>query len=152
MKSQYRPELKPFVSLFVSWKNPCYLWVCFSRGCVFISYLFPLEHETRSDKFFCFVTPKNCVCDKINWEIKAIPPEKFAISTGSFLINLTSHAIKLRQHSIERAVDLNVVVECLQKNADTLRSKEANNLRDLQIIMKLLSSRQQEQRAWIIPT
>ena len=46
---------------------------------------------------------------------KAIPPEKFAISTGSFLINLTSHAIKLRQHSVERDVDLNVVLECLQK-------------------------------------
>ena len=35
----------------------------------------------------------------------------------------------------------------LEKNLDTLRSKEANNHRDLQIIMKLLSSRQQEQRA-----
>ena len=78
---------------------------------------------------------------------KAIPPEKFAIFTGSFLINFTSHAIKLRQHSIERDVDLHVVIECLKKNVDTLRSKEANNHRDLQIIMKLLSSRQQEQRA-----
>ena len=78
---------------------------------------------------------------------KAIPPEKFAISTGSFLINFTSHAIKLRQHSIERDVDLHVVKECLKKKVDTLRSKEANNHRDLQIIMKLLSSRQQEQRA-----
>ena len=83
---------------------------------------------------------------------KAIPPEKFAISTGSFLINFTSHAIKLRQHSIERDVDLHVVIECLKKNVDTLRSKEANNHRDLQIILKLLSSRQQERRAWIIPT
>ena len=41
---------------------------------------------------------------------KAIPLEKFAISTGSFLINFTSHAIKLRQHSIERDVDLHVVI------------------------------------------
>ena len=23
------------------------------------------------DKFFCFVTPKNCVCDNINCEIKS---------------------------------------------------------------------------------
>ena len=35
----------------------------------------------------------------------------------------------------------------LQKNADTLQSKQANNHRDLQIILKLLSSRQHEQRA-----
>ena len=143
MKSQYWPELKPFLSLFVSWKNPCYLWLSFSRECVFICYLFPLEHETRSDKFFCFVTPTE--------KSYAIPPEKSAISTGSFLINFTSHAIKLRQHSIERDVDLHVVKECLKKKVDTLRSKEANNHRDLQIIMKLLSRRQQEQRAWIIP-
>ena len=46
---------------------------------------------------------------------KAIPPEKFAISTGSFLINFTSHAVKLRQHSIEGDVDLFVVMECLGK-------------------------------------
>ena len=78
---------------------------------------------------------------------KAIPPEKFAISTVSFLINFTSHAIKLRQNSIERGVDLHVVIECLKKNIVTLRSKEANNHKDLQIIMKLLSSRQQEQHA-----
>ena len=78
---------------------------------------------------------------------KAISPEKFAISTVSFLINFINHAITLRQHSIERDVDLHVVIECLKKNVDTLRSKEANNHRDLQIIMKLLSSRQQEQRA-----
>ena len=57
---------------------------------------------------------------------KAIPPEKFAISTVSFLINFTNHAITLRQHSIERDVDLHVVIECLKKNVDTLRSKEAN--------------------------
>ena len=67
-------------------------------------------------------------------------------------MNFTSHAIKRRQHSIERDVDLHVVIECLKKDADTLRSKEANNHRDLQIILKLLSSRQHEQRAWIIPT
>ena len=65
----------------------------------------------------------------------------------SFLMNFTSHAIKRRQHSIERDVDLHVVIECLKKDADTLRSKEANNHRDLQIILKLLSSRQHEQRA-----
>ena len=39
-----------------------------------------------------------------------------------------------------------------KKNADTLRSKQTNNHRDLQIILKLLSSRQHEQRAWIIRT
>ena len=39
------------------------------------------------------------------------------------------------------------ILECLKKNVDTLRSKEENNNRDLQIIMKLLSSRQQEQRS-----
>ena len=48
---------------------------------------------------------------------KAIPPEKSAISTGSFLINFTSHAIKLRQHSIERDVDLHVVREWLKKKS-----------------------------------
>ena len=54
---------------------------------------------------------------------KAIPPEKSAISTGSFLINFTSHAIKLRQHSIERDVDLHVVRECLKKKKElVLRS------------------------------
>ena len=40
----------------------------------------------------------------------------------------------------------------MKKNTDTLRSKQANNHRDPQIILKLLSSRQHEQRAWIIPT
>ena len=150
MKSQYWPELKPFLSLFVSWKNPCYLWLYFSRECVFICYLFPLEHETRSVKFFCFVTPKSCVCNNINWEIKSNSARK--IRNFSFLINFTSHAIKRRQHSIERDVDLHVIIECLRKNADTLRPKEANNHRDLQIILKLLFSRQQERRAWIIPT
>ena len=37
----------PFLSLFVS-ENPRHLWLYFSRKCVFICYLFPLEHETRS--------------------------------------------------------------------------------------------------------
>ena len=31
------------------------------------------------------------------------------------LMNFTSHAIKHRQHSIERDVDLHVVIECLKK-------------------------------------
>ena len=113
MKSQYWPELKTFLSIFVSWKNPCYLWLYFSRECVFICYLFPLEHETRSVKFFCFVTPKSCVCNNINWEIKSNSARK--IRNFSFLINFTSHAIKRRQHSIERDVDLQVVMECLKK-------------------------------------
>ena len=65
--------------------------------------------------------------------------------------NFTSHAIKRRQHSIQRDADLCVVIECLKKYADILRSKQANNHRDLQIILKLLSSRQHEQRAGIIP-
>ena len=68
-------------------------------------------------------------------------------TAGLSLINFTSHAIKRRQHSIERDVDLHVVIECLKKNTNTLRSKQANNHRDLQIILKLLSSRQQEQHA-----
>ena len=34
------------------------------RMCFYL--LFPLEHETRSVKFFCFVTPKSCVCNNIN--------------------------------------------------------------------------------------
>ena len=34
-----------------------------------------------------------------------------------------------------------------KKYADILRSKQANNHRDLQIILKLLSSREHEQRA-----
>ena len=118
------------------------------RMCFYL--LFPLEHETRSVKFFCFVTPKSCVCNNINWEIKSNSARK--IRNFSFLINFTSHAIKRRQHSIERDVDLHVIIECLRKNADTLRPKEANNHRDLQIILKLLFSRQHEQRAWIIPT
>ena len=49
------------------------------------------------------------------------------------------------QHSIERDVDLPVVIECL-KIADILRSKQANTHRDLHNILKLLSSRQHEQR------
>ena len=69
------------------------------------------------------------------------------LQEASFLMNLTSHAIKRRQFSIEGNVDLHVVVECLKKNEDTLRSKQANNLRDPRIILKLLSSRQHEQRA-----
>ena len=36
----------PLLSLFVS-ENPPHLWLYFSRKCVFICYLFPLEHETR---------------------------------------------------------------------------------------------------------
>ena len=58
-----------------------------------------------------------------------------------------SHAI---QHSNTRSrdVDLRVVIECL-KIADILRSKQANTHRDLQNILKLLSSRQHEQRPWI---
>ena len=39
-----------------------------------------------------------------------------------------------------------------RKNTYSLRSKQANILIDLQIILKLLSSRRYEQRAWIIPT
>ena len=35
-----------------------------------------------------------------------------------------SHAIQRRQHSIERDVDLHVVIECL-KIADILRSKQS---------------------------
>ena len=66
-------------------------------------------------------------------------------TAGSFFMNFTSHAIKRRHHSIERDVDLHVVKECLKKNA--LRSKQANNNRDLQIVLKFLSSRQHEQRA-----
>ena len=62
-------------------------------------------------------------------------------------MNFTSHAIKRRQHSIERDVDLHVGIKCLKKRCYTLRSKQANNQRDLQIILKLLSSRQHEQRA-----
>ena len=62
-------------------------------------------------------------------------------------MNFSSHAIKRQQHSIERDVDLHVVIECLKKNADTLRSKQANNHRDLQSILKLLSRRQHELRA-----
>ena len=73
-------------------------------------------------------------------------------TAGSFLINFTSHTIKRRQHSIDRGVDLHVVIECLKKNADTLRSKQENNHGNLEIILKLLSSRQHEQRAGIIPT
>ena len=72
-------------------------------------------------------------------------------TAGSFLINFTSHAIKRRQHSIDRDADLHVVIECLKKNADTLRSKQENNHGNLEIILKLLSSRQHEQRAGIIP-
>ena len=42
------------------------------------------------------------------------------------LINFTSHAIKRRQHSIERDVDLHLVIKCVKKIEDTLRSKQAN--------------------------
>ena len=57
-------------------------------------------------------------------------------------LNFRSHAIKRRERSIERGVNLYVVIEYLKKNADTSRSKQANNSRDLQIILKLLSCRQ----------
>ena len=42
-----------FLSLFVS-ENPRYLWLYFSRECVFICYLFPLDHENRSWQVFLF--------------------------------------------------------------------------------------------------
>ena len=58
------------------------------------------------------------------------------------ILNFRSHAIKHRERSIERVVNLHVVIEYLKKNADTSRSKQANNHRDLQIILKLLSCRQ----------
>ena len=72
--------------------------------------------------------------------------------SGLFVMNLTSHVIKHRQHLIERDEDLHAVIEWKNKKSYTLRSKQANNHRDLQITPKLLSSRQHEQRAWIIPT
>ena len=52
-------------------------------------------------------------------------------------MNFASNAIKRRQHSIERDVD--VEIECF-KNAILLRSKRANNHGDLENILKLLSS------------
>ena len=65
-----------------------------------------------------------------------------------FLINLTSHANNRRRLNRKRCR-----FTCSnRKKSDTLRSKQANKHRDLQIILKLLSSRQHEQRAWIIPT
>ena len=97
--------------------------------------------------FFVSLLPKTVFATTPIEKSKVIPPGKFAISTGSFFLNFTSHAIKLRQHPIERDADLHVVIEFFQKNSDTLRSKGANNHRDLQIIIKFLSSRQQEQRA-----
>ena len=71
--------------------------------------------------------------------------------SGLIVMNFTSHVIKRRQHLIEKDEDLHAVIEW-KKNCYTLRSKQANNHRDLQITPKLLSSRQHEQRAWIIPT
>ena len=62
-------------------------------------------------------------------------------------MNFTSHVIKRRQHSIEKDENLHAVIELKKKNCYTLRSKQANNHRDLQITPKLLSSRQHEQRA-----
>ena len=72
--------------------------------------------------------------------------------TGSLLVEILlahslSYAIQHQQHLIERDVDLHVVLECLKKRAGILRSKQSISHRDLQNILKLLFSRQHEQRA-----
>ena len=55
------------------------------------------------------------------------------------------HAVKRRQHSIWRDVDLYVAIECLKKKCRHFMIAASNhNRRDLQIILKLLSSRQHE--------
>ena len=63
-----------------------------------------------------------------------------------------SHAIQRRQYSIERDVDLHVVIECLKKKCRYLTIEQANTQRYLQNILKLLSSRQHEQPLCKIPT
>ena len=54
--------------------------ICFKEPLLFITlflkimcfYLLFISIRTRSPhKFFCFVTPKNCVCDNISWKIKS---------------------------------------------------------------------------------
>ena len=66
-----------------------------------------------------------------------------------FLINLNSHANNRRRLNRKRC---RFTCNNRKKNSDTLRSKQANKHRDLQVILKLLSSRQHEQRAWLILT
>ena len=68
---------------------------------------------------------------------------------GSSFNEFYKHAIKRRQHSTERDVDLLVEIECKKMQILYDRSKQINT--DLQNILKLLSSRQHEQRALTIP-
>ena len=47
MKSQHRPELKPFLTLFVSGTPAIYYFISQEKS-IFICHLLPLEHETMS--------------------------------------------------------------------------------------------------------
>ena len=58
-----------------------------------------------------------------------------------FLINLTSHANNRRRLNRKRC-RFKCSNRIKKKNSDTLRSKQANKHRDLQIILNFLSSRQ----------
>ena len=63
------------LSLTTCFKEPLlFITLFLKRTCfylLFICYLLLLEHETRARYDFCIVTPKSCVRDNINWEIKS---------------------------------------------------------------------------------
>ena len=63
------------LSLTTCFKEPLlFITLFLKRNCfylLFICYLLLLEHETRARCDFCIVTPKSCVRDNINWEIKS---------------------------------------------------------------------------------
>ena len=63
------------LSLTTCFKEPLlFIPLILKRTCfylLFICYLLLLEHETRARCDFYIVTPKSCVRDNINWEIKS---------------------------------------------------------------------------------
>ena len=57
------------------------------------------------------------IAHEINWLCLRIFYKKFtrSLPVKIFLAHSLSHAIQRRQHSIERDVDLHVIIECLKK-------------------------------------
>ena len=92
-----------------------------------------------SFKFIFFSHENNWLCLGI-FSLREIAGSLLAHS----LINFTSHAIKRRQHSTERDVDLHLVIKCVKKLRILYDRSKQINIRDLQNILKLLSSREHE--------
>ena len=109
--------------------DPCqknFIFVWFLHGC-------PLKLKKKKNWGLCislsfisivFAHENNWLCPGIfsSREICRKPTGQH--TAGSFLINFTSHAIKRRRHSIERDVDLHVVIEKKQCRYFSIEASE----------------------------